>query len=407
VPDVTHFSTPLGEVPLDREFIHALVKNKFVVRNSPYHDFEHSVQIQLPLLQYTLEKFTLVPIIVGQTDRKTIAEAAAALLALVDDSTLVIASSDFTHYGKDYGYVPFTDDIPESLSKLDMGAFDLIKKKDPAGFLDYCDKTGDTICGKYPVAILLSMLPAGSEVSLLNYTTSGKITGSYTASVSYISASVTGSWGGRPAAAAAKTPDAAKSPDSAQSELSDQDKKDLLKLARKTLELYLKTKKIPSAEDTGVKITPAMKKVMGAFVTLHDSRGELRGCIGEIRPSRPLFEAVMAHAVNAGVRDYRFSPVTPDELASLDFEISALTPPAPVASYKDIVIGRHGMTLSKDGRSAVFLPQVAPEQGWTLEETLKHLSVKAGLRPDDWKDGAFFTVFEAIVFGEKDRGKKH
>ena len=86
----------------------------------------------------------------------------------------------------------------------------------------------------------------------------------------------------------------------------------------------------------------------------------------------------------------------------MEFEISALTPPKPVLSYNDIVIGKDGMIISKNGRSAVFLPQVASEQGWDLAQTLSHLSQKAGLSSDAWKSGAKFTVFQAIVFNEKD-----
>ena len=100
---------------------------------------------------------------------------------------------------------------------------------------------------------------------------------------------------------------------------------------------------------------------MGAFVTLQIG-GELRGCIGEIFPRRPLFKAVMERAVDAAVNDPRFRPVGKAELPLLHYEISALTPPVPVASYKEIVLGRHGMVIEKNGRSAVFLPQVAPEQ---------------------------------------------
>ena len=144
-----------------------------------------------------------------------------------------------------------------------------------------------------------------------------------------------------------------------------------------------------------------MKQIMGAFVTLHEN-GKLRGCIGEIVPRRPLYVAAMAHAVNSALRDYRFSHVDIDEIPKLEFEISALTPSKPVKSCKGIVIGKHGMTIQKNGRSAVFLPQVAPEQGWNLEQTLTHLSMKAGLPPDAWKADAKFTVFEAIVFNDKE-----
>ena len=146
--------------------------------------------------------------------------------------------------------------------------------------------------------------------------------------------------------------------------------------------------------------TPAMQEVMGAFVTLH-KHGQLRGCIGEIFPRRPLMEAVADQAVNAAFKDPRFPKLREDELELIDLEISALTAPRTVAGYRDIELGKHGIVLYKGGRSAVFLPQVAPEQGWDLETTLTHLSMKAGLGPDDWKNGCEFQVFEAIVFSER------
>jgi AmmeMemoRadiSam system protein A len=139
---------------------------------------------------------------------------------------------------------------------------------------------------------------------------------------------------------------------------------------------------------------------MGVFVTLHEN-GDLRGCIGEIFPRRPLVEAVMEQALNAAFEDPRFSPVVAAELPKIHVEISALTPPAPVNSWRDIVIGKHGMVLTKNGRSAVFLPQVAPEQGWDIATTLTHLSLKAGLPSHAWKEGAEYLVFEAIVFHEE------
>ena len=143
-----------------------------------------------------------------------------------------------------------------------------------------------------------------------------------------------------------------------------------------------------------------MRKVMGAFVTLHTASGALRGCIGEIAPYRPLYEAVTARACDAAFRDPRFFSLRGSEFGSIRLEISALTPPEPIDDWRKIEIGRHGMTVTKNGRSAVFLPQVAPEQGWTLEQTLSQLCLKAGLHPDDFRSGATFTVFEAIVFSE-------
>ena len=111
----------------------------------------------------------------------------------------------------------------------------------------------------------------------------------------------------------------------------------------------------------------------------------------------------MNQAVNSGLRDYRFPQVTEPEIPDIVFEISALTPPTPITSYKDIVLGRDGIIISKYGHSAVYLPQVAPEQGWNIDQTLSHLSLKAGLPSDAWKENASFTTFRAIVFSENEK----
>ena len=144
---------------------------------------------------------------------------------------------------------------------------------------------------------------------------------------------------------------------------------------------------------------PRLREPGAAFVTLH-ARGALRGCIGHIEPDMPLYRAIARSAVNAAT-DPRFvwEPIRPDELKDLDLEVSVLTPPRPVPGPEDIVLGRHGIIIEKNGTGATFLPKVATEQGWTREETLRHLCRKAGLGPDDWKSGMKFSVYEAIVFG--------
>jgi MEMO1 family protein len=196
VPSVTHYATPLGEVPLDRDFIGQLEKHNLFQTIPPVHQHEHSVQIELPLLQFGLgDDFHLVPVVVGQLDNKTIEETAAVLKSLIDEETLVVASSDFTHYGPNFQHVPFRENIPENLKELDMGAYEFITKRDIAGFLNYCREKGNHICGNIPIAILLGMLPAGVRVNLIQYDTSGNITGDFINSVSYLTAAFTGgSW---------------------------------------------------------------------------------------------------------------------------------------------------------------------------------------------------------------------
>jgi AmmeMemoRadiSam system protein B/AmmeMemoRadiSam system protein A len=389
VPAATHYSTPLGEVPLDTHFIEKLKTNPMFLNVSGAHQNEHSVQIEVPLLQYAQPNFKLVPIVAGQCSPAQINSAANTLLSLVDSDTLVVASSDFVHYGSNYGYTPFGENIPEQIKKLDMGAYEHIANLDSKGFLEYKRKTGATICGYIPIAILLAMVEEPTEAELMQYATSGELMGDFTNSVSYLSVAFTGKW-----------QKADKAGQDEQTEpLSDTDKAELVKLARLSLEFYLKEKKVPRPSDLAVELTGSMKRRGAAFVTLKKHR-MLRGCIGDILPRGPLYESVIRNAVNAGFNDYRFPPVSAAESGELVFEISALSVPKPVTSPDQIRIGTDGVILRKQGRSAVYLPQVAPEQGWNVDQMLSHLSTKAGLTADAWKQDTQFLVFQADVFGE-------
>ena len=146
-------------------------------------------------------------------------------------------------------------------------------------------------------------------------------------------------------------------------------------------------------------MSPAAMERRGVFVTLK-KHGELRGCIGRMVPDRPLATLVGAMALQAAFEDPRFRPVTLDEVPKLEVEISVLTPMKPVLGPSEIVVGRDGVLLQKGGRSAVFLPQVAPEQGWQRDEMLDNLARKAGLPDKAWREGARFSTFQALVFSE-------
>lgn len=184
-------------------------------------------------------------------------------------------------------------------------------------------------------------------------------------------------------------------------ELNKSEQEYLLSLSRRTLALYLAEKKTPKPEEKG--LTLRLKEKRGIFVTLKN-RGELRGCIGRIFDPEPLYLEAIEYSAHAA-QDPRFyyNPVKAKEVPELDIEISVLSPMRRAEGYNDIIVGKHGVYLVKDGYSAVFLPQVAPEQGWTLDETLSQLTLKAGLPADGWKSGAEFWVFTAQVFGEKEQ----
>ncbi|MEN8006075.1 MAG: AmmeMemoRadiSam system protein A [Candidatus Krumholzibacteriota bacterium] len=175
----------------------------------------------------------------------------------------------------------------------------------------------------------------------------------------------------------------------------------LREMARQAVEAAVHGRPAPDAAalaaESGIDLDPRLNSHRGAFVTL-TSGGRLRGCIGYIEGIKPLVDAVADNGRSAAVRDPRFAPVSPGELPEIHIEVSALTPMVPVAGPGDIVIGRHGVVLVKEGRRAVFLPQVAPEQGWDVDTTLTHLALKAGLEADAWRQGAEFLVFEADVF---------
>jgi AmmeMemoRadiSam system protein A len=344
------------------------------------------------LLQYNREDFKIVPIVAGQCSLETITKAGAILRSLIDNETLVIASSDFTHYGPSYSYVPFDENIPEEIKKLDMGAYEHIANLDGKGFLSYKQKTGASICGSIPIAILLSMFDADVKAELVQYATSGELMGDFTNSVSYLSIAFSGTWTNRPQV----------EPPSNTPELTEQDKKQLLILARKTMVYAVKNNRVPHESELGVPISDAMRCPRAAFVTLKKN-SMLRGCIGDVFPRQPLYKSVIMNAINACFNDTRFPRVREEECDDITIEISALTVPEPVSSYDKIRIGIDGVVLSKNGHSALFLPQVATEQGWDVAQTLTHLSMKARLPDDAWKEGASFQVFQAIVFGEEDK----
>jgi len=176
---------------------------------------------------------------------------------------------------------------------------------------------------------------------------------------------------------------------------------DTIDIARLAVEAAVRGGPAPDtralAAERGLDLEPRLASRRGAFVTL-TAAGRLRGCIGYIEGINPLVDAVADNGRSAAVADPRFDPVSEKELAHLEIEVSALTPLVEISGPEEIVIGRHGVVLVKAGRRAVFLPQVAVEQGWDRDTTLTHLALKAGLGPEGWRQGSEFLVFEADVF---------
>lgn len=186
-------------------------------------------------------------------------------------------------------------------------------------------------------------------------------------------------------------------------ELNRQDQVWLLQLARRTLEnLEPSGSKTPKEKVlTGEEPVPESAcKPRGAFVTLHKGAA-LRGCIGYVMPTAPLYRAVIENAVNAARRDPRFPPVTLDEAPDLRIEISVMTLPRPIQSVEEIEVGRHGLIVTQGAWRGLLLPQVATEYGWDRETFLDHTCQKAGLPAEAWRKGKVeIEVFSAQVFSE-------
>jgi AmmeMemoRadiSam system protein B len=193
------FATPLGNVEVDTDAVNKLIElnSPLLTTNNQPHEQEHALEVELPLLQELLPEIKIIPGIVGFTDPATVKQLATLLLPLWEPDTLWVISSDFTHYGRAFQYLPFTDNIAENLSKLDLAAAELITKLDLDGFEKYLDRTGATICGAAPIKILLAVINQaqtnGKTITgeLIDYTTSAAQSGDYSHCVSYVGISFT------------------------------------------------------------------------------------------------------------------------------------------------------------------------------------------------------------------------
>jgi AmmeMemoRadiSam system protein B len=188
------WETPLGIVKTDKDFGQLLLKNSKLRQDEKAHAEEHSIEVELPFLQYInkgmMDKIKILPIVVSPDfSYIEIARNIKNAIDLSKKKVIIITSSDFTHYGINYGYMPFTADAKENLYALDKKAIDFITSLNPAGFLTYIKKTGATICGQLPIAVTLELciLMGAKKSRLLNYYTSGDIISDYSSAVGYAS----------------------------------------------------------------------------------------------------------------------------------------------------------------------------------------------------------------------------
>ena len=402
VSDFTHHSTPLGKTALDRAVIEKLAGQPGFRTDNRIMQNEHSLENQLPFLQWVFRDrhVKIIPILFGRLDRSDYTRMAGIIRPYIDRHTLVVASSDLNHYGRHFGYTPFTTDIEKKLNRLDQGMIDRIIGLDIAGYFDYRKKTGITMCGFVPVGVLLHLF-TGDRYSarLVDYSKSGDRTGDYSLSVSYASVVIhdRNAGGSGPVKGQGTL-----SPGM----LSISEQRTLLALARETLANHFKPGKKEGIDSRRYAVTHPLRRKAGVFVTLKKNQ-QLRGCIGSLIGQKPLYEGVMDNVINAAIKDPRFPPLRREELDSVHIEISVMTPLQKIDAYRKIRLGVDGVVIKKDYYQAVFLPQVATETGWTLDEFLGRLCRKAGLDREAYRSpGMEFYIFQAQVFGESQRAEK-
>jgi MEMO1 family protein len=173
----------------------------------------------------------------------------------------------------------------------------------------------------------------------------------------------------------------------------------LLNAARNTIRKFIRERRMPGSNPADY--SDKLKIHAGAFVTLKEA-GALRGCIGRFSTDIPLYKLIMELAVASATEDSRFEPVTEGEIDQLEIEISVLSPLKKITIPEDILLGKHGIYIKKGYASGTFLPQVANETGWTIDEFLGHCARdKAGIGWNGWKDAELF-IYEACVFSENE-----
>jgi len=385
------FRTPLGVAAIDTALAAALMKaDDDVTWRDSVHAKEHAIEVQIPFVQRLYPDARILPIVVATRDPARLARLGETLARLLAGRrALIVASSDLSHY-------PAAADA----SRLDRATLDAIATLDPAVVRKVVDAapgrgaaevvTG--ACGEAPILAAMTAARAlgATRARAVSYAHSADSpAGDPARVVGYGAVAIDRGPATAPALDGAETADTTDA-------LTDDDRRELARYARETIDRFVTTGTAPLSRDTA----PRLLRRQGAFVTIKKD-GALRGCIGRLVPNGPLHWLVGAVALEAAVADPRFRPVTPSELGRLEIEVSLLTPPRQVAGPGDLVPGRDGVVLVKDGKSAVFLPEVAVDEGWTRDEWLDQLSVKAGLEAGAWRNGAMLFAFRSEVIREE------
>lgn len=367
IANYTHYETPLGKVKVSALADSMREESPFTL--NPLSHTSHIIEAELPFLQRVLgDDFEIIPMVTGGIDQDMINDAAKAINDNLDPSSLLVVSSDLSHYH------PY-----DEAEKLDHFCISQIENQSFEGVV-HCEA-----CGRDAILILLRIAGMnGWKAKIIDYRNSGDTAGDKDSVVGY-------------SAIVFYT-----EPEQFRAEVvNETEQKFLTKLARETVDMYVRDKKTP--EVSNADLTDALKEVRGCFVTLNKD-GNLRGCIGHIIPQRPLWECVVENAVNAASADPRFMPVTPDELDDIDIEVSVLTLPqdleydSPESLLAQLRPGIDGVVLRSGFLTSTFLPQV-----WGMfpskESFLQALCQKQGSPSDCWRS-AKVSTYQAQVFRE-------
>lgn len=379
VYDGSAYTTPLGRVPVAEDIARRLRDSHPAASfHSRAHEAEHCLEVHLPFLQKVLEPgFGIVPVLTGGAEPDALRYMAELLLSEACESrVLVIASSDLSHYP------PL--ELAEEFDSMTVTA---ILEGDMEDFLDATSPerlpsaSGTFACGRLPIALVMAYTGLYPEVNteLLSMTTSAEYSGDDARVVGYASISFASS-SSRPSSWS----------------VSPQGMEVLMRIAENSVRAAV-TGSDYSPPDT---LPEELTLPRGVFVTL-TRNGQLRGCIGTLRPSGQLAMNVARMSASAALNDPRFVPVAEAELSELEYEISVLTPMQVMQDWRDVRVGTDGLlVIGRDGRSGVLLPQVPVEQGWNRQEYLEGVCMKAGLDPDAYRGDVILYRFQAQVFGE-------
>jgi AmmeMemoRadiSam system protein B/AmmeMemoRadiSam system protein A len=354
------FKTPLGNVKINEKFANDLLNEFADVKFFPdAFEKEHSLEVQLPFLQTVLGDFTIVPILISSPTKQTFEHLVSSLTDVIDERTLLIASTDLSHY-HDYQTAKEMDSkIISSIQRLSVFETEKLLR------------TGEAeLCGAFPVLITIEVARRlGANLGVLfKYENSGDITGEKSNVVGYASIGLF------------------------KNTLTDADKAELLTIARNAIAEYVKTGMSLELQIQNTKL----KSDGAVFVTIKKN-GSLRGCIGHIQPIMPLYQSVVKNAIAACSSDPRFPPLRKEELEDIEIEISILSPLNTLKNVNGIQIGKHGLVIKKGLQRGLLLPQVATENGWDRETFLEQLCVKAGLPRGEWKDAELYTFTAEII----------